>query len=84
MRPHCTSEAFLGSLQGFVAAVIAGNERQRRQSMRHRQLLSEIAWCRNEISRLETVARRRPSVHRQVAELVHQIRQKELEIAFLG
>lgn len=84
MRPHCTSPAFVDALAAFVEAFTTKAARDRHVEMRERQLLAEIAWCRRDIQRLELLARHRPSVHWAVAQRVHEIRHKELELAWLG
>jgi len=73
---------FEQSLTAFVHAWIAEEEAARRSADTLRRLEAEIRWCRQEIAKEERRARRQPRAARRVAELVHQIRRRELEIAF--
>lgn len=84
MKPHCVDPAFVESLSRFVQAYVSESERKRQRDLRERQILAEIQWCRADIRRLELMGRRRPSVHRLVAQRVHEIRHREIELAFLS
>lgn len=81
--PNCVSQEFTESLHGFQKSFVSESQRRRQVFLRHRQIIAEIEWCRKDIRRLEREGRRRPSVHRLIAQRVHDIRHKEIEIAFL-
>jgi hypothetical protein len=75
---------FTDSMERFVSAWCAGEEEARRKMRALQRLESEIRWCKGEIRKEEIRARRQPRAARRVADLLHQIRQREIEIAFLG
>lgn len=76
--------AFVDSLEAFVTSWVAGEEEARRQMRALGRLESEIRWCEGEIAKERERAKRQPSAARRIAQLRHQIRHKELQIAFLG
>ncbi len=73
---------FEDDLAEFVRVWCAEESGKRHRDLRLRQLEAETAWITERIRGLEGQARRRPRVHRQIADLVHQRRHRELEIAF--
>lgn len=83
MQPHSTSPGFVEDLGAFVDAFVSAQRKKRYTEERERQILAEMTQCRRKIRALEVEARRRPSVHRQIAQLVHEIRGREIELAFL-
>lgn len=74
---------FETALSSFAHAWI-GEERSKREAdQQERQYEAEIRWLRREIGKEELRARRQPRAARRVAQLVHEIRDRELHIAFL-
>jgi hypothetical protein len=76
--------AFLDDLAEFTNIWCAEEAARRHRDLRLREISASISWIDRKIRALEVEARRRPRVHRQIADLVHQRRQRELEAAFLG
>lgn len=75
--------SFTDALAEFVQAFTAEQEASRRVAERTRQCEAEIKWCRKEIAKEEIRAKRQPRAARRIAALVHEIRHREIEIAFL-
>jgi hypothetical protein len=73
----------MDSLEAFVTAFCAGEEKARQKMRTLDRLESEIRWCQSEIAKEEARARKQPRASRRISELRRQIRHRELQIAFL-
>jgi predicted nucleic acid-binding Zn-ribbon protein len=77
------SNDFIADLTAFVQAWVAAEDKKRRYDERMRSLEAEIVWLQKRINELEPMLTKRPSTIRQINDLKHQLRQHELDIAFL-
>lgn len=69
------NQEFLTGLKNFVDGFIANSEKKRWRDQTERQMVHEIEWCRLQLRKSRSMKH-----HDQ---LRHQIRHKELVIAFL-
>ena len=79
MKPHCTDPEFVSAMSRWVEGMI----KKRHSTDRVKQIHGEIDWLHNELLKLLGDTLRKKHT-RQINNLKHQIRHKELELAFLS
>jgi hypothetical protein len=75
-------EDFNSDVKGFVDAWAKDSAFKQRAEQNSRQAEHEIEWCQNAIKKLEELLIRKPSKIKEITQLKHQIREKEIKLAF--
>ena len=73
---------FKKGLRSFIDAYAKKNRKEIEIPRNRAQMEHEIEWCQNAIKKLEELLVKKPSKRREIEQLKHQIREKELKLAF--
>lgn len=82
IKPHSADADVMKSLQDFVQAWCKGEDDKRRVSANIIRAEREIKWLEDKIAELEKLLEKKPSKIKEIKTLQHQMRERELHLAF--